>query len=220
MAGALATSGEGPGAMSTHTQLDFGALLEMVGAKPARAGKRWDCPECGRPGHVSVDFAKEAFYCWHAGCAFRGYRQNLEKRLGLSRKLTPAEQRERRQVLNESQRAAEWLTGKLRTYRLRLAAVHRRLLRTQGRAAEKLRANPQDEAAWSQLALAYHSLPKVRSALALVEDAPIRERLAYLTASPGQRKEMARRILERGGLSAAKGRFVEIEICCPGAVVP
>lgn len=207
-------------AVSATAQFDIGVLLEMAGAKPPRHARgKWGCPECGRPAHVSVDFNKEAFKCWHAGCGFRGYRATLERRLGLSRKSTPAEQRQRRQVLNESQRAAEWLVGKLRAHRLRFTALHRRLLIVEDRAAESLRVNPQDEAAWSRLALAYSILPKVRAALAVVEDAPTRQRLAYLTAIPRERKEMLSQTVERGGLSDANGRFVEIEVCCPGAVV-
>ena len=206
--------------MNSQGRLDIGALLQLAGATPPRHGRgRWGCPECGRPAHVSVDFGKEAFHCWHAGCGFRGYRATLERRVGLSRKLTPAEQRERRQVLNESKRAAEWLAGTLRAHRLRFTALHRRLLRVRDRAAERLRATPQDEAAWSRLVLAYRVLPKVRAALAILEYAPTRQRLAYLAASPRGRKEMLCQIVERGGLSDANVRFVEIEVYCPGAVV-
>ena len=75
---------KGENALSARGQFDIAALLEMVGANPPRYGRgKWGCPDCGRPAHVSVDFAKEAFKCWHAGCSFRGYRQTLEKRLGL-----------------------------------------------------------------------------------------------------------------------------------------
>ena len=155
--------------MSAAAQFNIATLLEMAGAKPPRNGwGKWGCPDCGRPAHVSVDFAKEAFKCWHAGCDFRGYGQTLENRLGLGRKLNRAEERKRQIVLNESRSAAEWLTGELRAHRLKLIALHRRVLKIHDRTVDRLKANISDEQAWSMLALVYRGLPEVRVALALV----------------------------------------------------
>ena len=198
--------------VSPESRNDLERLLLLAGAKPARTGKRWDCPECGSPGHVSVDSAKEAYHCWHAGCGFRGYRRTLEKRLGIERRLTEAQRREWSKALHESQRAAEWLAEELHALHLRLAALHRRLLTMQYGAAKRLGANADNETAWACLATAHRNLPLVHAALLLVEDAPIRQRLEYLNASPRQRKEIAWRTVERCGLIDSHGRFLELSL--------
>jgi len=163
-----------------------------------------------------VDFAKEAFKCWHAGCSFRGYRQTLEKRLGLRQRLSPAERQERQRVLSESQRAAEWLAAQLRARRFRLYQVHQALLTIIFGASDRLRRDSCDEVAWSGLVYAYPQIDSARAELALLESAPVETRIAFLDNSPASRKENLRTVIEHGGLFDSGGRFIEIETHCPG----
>lgn len=63
--------------------LDFRALLVDAGAKPPRTERgRWGCPTCGKR-RVGVDFNRQLFNCWTAGCEFHGNIVTLAKRLGL-----------------------------------------------------------------------------------------------------------------------------------------
>lgn len=145
------------------TTPDLQALLLSAGAKPARYGRRWDCPYCGRPGHVSVDPGKGLFHCWHAGCGFKGSAFTLALELG--QRFSSGELR----AYRDCQRRKETSLAKLKADYRRLATDHRRWLALLAMAETRLVANMDDEAAWSALALAHRESETVSRRLDSLE---------------------------------------------------
>jgi len=189
---------------------DLETLLERAGAKPARYGKRWDCPSCGKSGRISVDFRRGLFHCWHVGCDFHGNALKLARHLGLVRKLSSREARRLQSERRHAHLAAEIAYQRIKARRLELYEAHQSLGRIRDGAAEALRRRPSDETAWSALAFVYAELPKVRAELLLLESAGIGERLAFLEASQGERRRALDRIICQGCILDSGGRVLEL----------
>ena len=193
------------------TAYDLRVLLHHAGAKPARYGKRWDCPSCGKPGRVSVDLARGLFQCWHAGCGFRGNAYKLARHLGLVRKLSCQEALRLQSERRHAHVAAELAYQRIRARRMELYEARRSLGRIRDGAGQALRRNPSDETAWSALAFVNDRLPKVQAELLLLETAPIGESLAFLEASQSERG----RALDRAVLRAQKGCPTKFRLLSP-----
>lgn len=142
------------------------ALLTKAGAKPARYGKRWDCPRCGRSGRVSVDVGKGVFHCWHAGCDFKGSIFTLARELGVTQALNSAEAR----AYRERQLRGERIKAELKVQYRKLAAEHRDWLALITAAESRLETNMDDEVAWSAMALAYRKGGPLWQRLESLED--------------------------------------------------
>ncbi|MGO9275342.1 MAG: hypothetical protein ACLQOO_34755 [Terriglobia bacterium] len=83
-------------------------------------------------------------------------------------------------------------------------------MRIRDGAAKQLNVSPEHATAWAALAYALSELPGVRAELAILEDAPVPQRLAFLNASAERRKEMTERVILAGGLLDRRGKFVEV----------
>lgn len=184
-------------------------LLRRAGAKPGRFGKRWDCPKCGRPRRVSVDFAKELFRCWHEGCTFKGNRPGLARALGLAQKLSPKEARGLRERRERGKAWGRAAYERARARRLDLYEAFRGWVTILCGASRKLREDLNDPTAWEALARTYHELPKVQAELAILEDAPIAQRFRFLTAGTVEREERIQAVIYRGGVVCGE-RFIPL----------
>lgn len=191
------------------TNLDLSFLLQKAGAEPGRIGKRWNCPSCGKPNHVSVDFGKGVYHCWHAGCDFHGSRFTLAKSLGFA---SPSndQQRQYAKQRQSAQRAAEIEYARRMQRRQELYFDHRELLSMLYAESRRLQSGSGDEASWAALAIAYRQLSRVRAELLLLEDAPFAARRAFMRADRPQREAAIDQVVERGGLLSEYGKFLEL----------
>ena len=188
---------------------DLESLLQHAGAKPARYGKRWDCPTCGKPGHVSVNLPKGVFHCWHARCDFRGSTFTLARSLGFA---SPTAEQAREYVRRRelAQEAAARSSAKRRERRWQLYDTHQSLLSIQAGASKRLRREPQNEVAWSALAFTYRELPLVQAELLILEHASFPDRRRFARESEKTRRAVIDRVISAGGLTDPSGRFVEL----------
>ena len=191
------------------------SLPDLLGRAGARriTDKRADCPRCG--GRRTVSYTDELFHCFQAGCGFKGNALTLARELGLAESFSAEERRALARIRAQAQQAAAWLTAKLRARRFQLYDAHQELLSIIYGASHRLGRLSGDESAWLGLAYAYPELDTTLAELALLENAPIADRLTFLQATPQARREMVRRVTEDGGLWDGQGRFVEVEIHCP-----
>jgi hypothetical protein len=204
---------EGKATVMTATEFELAELLERAGARLV-SDRRADCPKCG--GRRTVSYLQEVFCCHRAGCDFKGSALTLARELGLAKHLSAEERRALACVRAQAQQAAAWLAAKLRTRRFELYDSHQGLLSILFGTSARLRRDMSDEIAWAGLAYAYPRLDPVRAELAVLESAPIPDRLILLKRSDSHQKEIIRRAIERGGVEDANGHFVEIEVFCPG----
>lgn len=194
--------------MSTmELQFEMGELLERAGAKPRGRG-RADCPRCG--GKRTISHNRALFNCHHAGCGFQGSIHTLAKELGLARPLSAAERQEFHQGLSFAREAAGQALERVRSRRFELYEAHRSLLSILLSASERLKQNPEDERAWAALASTDRELPKIRAELAMLEYAPVGDRLALLNASDSDREPVLARVIIHGGVVDSNGKFVEV----------
>lgn len=207
--------GKGETVMTATAQVEFSLpdLLRCAGARIV-SERRADCPSCR--GRRTISYTADVFNCHHAGCGFRGSATTLARDLGLAKRLSAAERRTSARVRAQAQQAAAWLTAELRARRFALYDAHQALLSIVFGASARFRRDMSNEIAWAGLAYAYPQLDSVRAELSVLEAAPIPDRLILLKQSDSHHKEIIRRAIERGGVKDANGRFVEIEVYCPG----
>lgn len=89
--------------------LPFSALLTRRGARSARSGKKWHCPECPEKSSptLSVNWDRELAYCHR--CRWKANRRILERELGMkSPKPTPEEVIRRRSTCTVAERVWKW----------------------------------------------------------------------------------------------------------------
>jgi len=207
--------GKGETVMTATAQVEFSLpdLLRCAGAQLV-SDRRADCPRCG--GRRTVSYTADVFNCHHAGCGFRGSVTTLTRDLGLAKRLSAEQRSTVARVRVQAREAAAWLSGELRARRFELYDVHQALLSILFGASARLRRDTSHEMAWSALAYAYSRLDVLRAELAVLESAPIPDRLAMLRGSHYDHKEIIRRAIERGGVKDANGHFVKSEVFCPG----
>jgi len=210
---AAAMGAEGKATVMTATEFELAELLERAGARIV-SERRADCPRCG--GRRTVSYNADVFNCHHAGCGFRGSVTTLARDLGLAKRLSAAQRRTVARVRAQAREATAWLSGELRARRFELYDAHQALLSIVFGASARLRRDMSDEIAWAGLAYAYPRLDPVRAELAVLESAPIPDRLILLKRSDSHQKEIIRRAIERGGVKDDNGHFVESEVFCPG----
>ena len=92
-----------------------------------------------------------------------------------------------------------------------LQAEHRELLNIYYGGEARLKQDRNQKTGQALVAYAKKQLRKIRAELALVEDAPMPDRLRYLDANEGRRKGMVSSVINAGGLEDAGGRFIEVE---------
>ena len=109
-----------------------------------------------------------------------------------------------------SQSAARVFVERLRQHRLERQEAYRSLGRIPDAASERLKNNMQDKPAWSALAFTYSELPRISTALLLLEDGPIGERVPFLNADEPERQEKVDQITLAGGLTDGQGRFIPL----------
>lgn len=190
--------------VGTLTEFEVGELLERAGARPR--GNRHDCPKCDA--RRTVTHTNEVFFCHR--CHWRGNAVTLQKELGTYRRLSSVEYRDLRQNHARADRLARRFYEMIRARRLELYDSCRALGRILDGAHRRLQQNAEDVAAWSALALVYRHLRGVGAQLALLENAPMRERLAFLTAPEPESRRKVEEVLLAGGLVDERGRFVEL----------
>ena len=98
----------------------------------------------------------------------------------------------------------------VRGARFGLDTLHIEVLKLHDNAHEKLKANPDDETAWENLAYVYMELPQVRAELILFSDGTIGDRVAWFEADEEGRREMRERILRVGGVPTFDGKWTEV----------
>ena len=75
-----------------------------------------------------------------------------------------------------------------------------------------MKRNPQDATGWMLLEYAYQKLPRIRAALAILEDGLIKGRVEFLGGDSGQQEQYIAEIVRAGGLYDVQGRFVEVTV--------
>ena len=193
------------------SSFDLTALLERAGARPARVGKRWDCPTCGKPGRVSVDVGKGVFHCFHAGCGFRGNTVTLAKSLGVAEKLAPEESRALQERFAWTRRVRERTERVVKPRRLELYDEHQALLELYDRADNEARDRMREDILWGALAFVDRRLDQVKAELLILESAPRADRARYLHLPEPEKAEVIKRVIEHGGLFDGERRFVELD---------
>ena len=128
----------------------------------------------------------------------------------MERRLSRAEALAYRRDRDEAQVAAEYTLRCIRAERQALYKSRRTFLGIRDRAEERLRTVPDDALAWSALSFVNTQLPRVQASLAILEDAPAPERVAFLNATDDERTEMADRVMLTGGLFDMRGKFIEV----------
>jgi hypothetical protein len=193
-----------------NASYDLIALLERAGARPARIGKRWNCPVCGRPGHVSVDVEKGLFNCWHAGCDFGGNVRTLAMSLDVAEKLAPEEARALRERFAWSRRVRERAERVVRRRRWQLYEEHQALLNLYDRTGNEAWVWLREDIAWAALVFVDSRLDEVRGELSILESAPRADRARFLRLTEPGRTEVLKHVIQHGGLFDRDGRFVEL----------
>jgi hypothetical protein len=189
------------GTVSAMTQHDLPALLEQSGAR-AR-GNRHDCPKCG--GRRTVTHTAECFYCHR--CQWCGNVITLAKELGVYKRLTSAQSRELRHNRERADRAARHLYERVKARRFELLD---RLHVLGGLESKAQGLGPDNPQTWNALSEVYAERPVILAELTIFENAPVAELLELLSAGAA-RGRMIDRVLSRGGLCDALGRFVEVQ---------
>jgi ribosomal protein L37AE/L43A len=195
--------------MSTPTtalKFSQAELLERVGAT-LRGHNRADCPWCG--GRRTISYADEVYFCHR--CGAKGNAVSLARELGLARRLSSAEARALRLERERADRAAHAFLAEVKGARFGLGGLHIELLKLRHEARERLKVNHDDVPAWETLAHVHTELPRARAAYVLLSDGTVGDRLAWLEANEGTRREMADRILQAGGVPTYDGKWVEVE---------
>lgn len=141
-------------------------LLEQVGARPR--GGRFDCPDCGSHRSVTINEAKQAFNCHHAGCDFHGGLGILRNRLGIEREWLPkAEYLRQREQREQAEDAATRLCLVVHDRRMELLRALDDL-----RAAEReIDAAGQNDEAADTLAVVYWTEGEIANELDGLENA-------------------------------------------------
>lgn len=186
-------------------------LLEHVGCK-LRGNHRADCNSCG--GRRTTAYTDDVYFCHR--CGAKGNAYTLARELGLARRLPPAEARKlyRRRELGKAWGRAAY--ERARTRRFDLYEAFRSWVTILCGASEKLREDLNDQIAWEALALAYQESPKVQAELAILEDAPIAERVRFLAAGPAEREERIQAVINQGGVVCGE-RFIPLTDPTPAA---
>ncbi len=184
---------------------DMPFLLERYGARLV-GRNRADCPQCG--GWRTISYTDEVFFCHR--CGFKGNRITLAKQLGLTQRLSPSEYRAQVEHWTWAKEKARGLLPRLRARRLELYEAHRSLLSTIFTASVRLRANVEDEAAWSELSIAYEQIDQVRAELLFLEEAHAQRILEFLNAPPAQKEAEIQEFIEAGGVKSRDGEFLEL----------
>lgn len=190
-------------------------LLGRTGAQPGRYAKKWNCPRCGRPGHLSVQLAKGFFKCWTPGCDFQGNAGTLGRQLGLLQKLPPHEAKELRARRENGKAWGRTAYEAVRARRFELYEEHRSLLRIVAGASGRLKENICDEVAWAGIAFAYRQLDAARAELLLLEAGPVAEIAAFMGLANDERQSRIMAIIRGGGLLSRNGKFIELDVLCP-----
>jgi hypothetical protein len=124
---------------------------------------------------VSVNFEKEAFKCWTPGCTFRGYRDTLEKLLGLNHWLPPAEYWERCRRHERAQEARRRLDHAVHVRRMQLLDRLHELNRLEKLAHD----DGESVLSWETLAIVYSDQSEILKELTFLEDATTEELVQY-----------------------------------------
>ena len=99
--------------VSTAPLLD---LLERVGARPARYGRKLYCPHCPENSSPTLSVNREVFFCFR--CGWKGNQRTLERDLGApARRPSPAERQEENLLGAESERFLRWRRWRWNFYR-------------------------------------------------------------------------------------------------------
>jgi len=169
--------------MSTEPQSNIAELLERAGARSR--GKRFDCPDCGARGAVSVNESKQLFCCHHFGCEFHGGVGTLQRRLGIERERLPrAEYLQRRKTHQRACAAALSLYSKAHQRQLEL----REQLRELGRAELVAHEAGPVTADWDSLARVYRERPEVEQELDVLENGSAKDIRTAIFAETVDRK--------------------------------
>jgi hypothetical protein len=194
---------------ASSNQFDLRELLQAEGAQFGR-GKRPPCPRCGKRGTLSIDLDAGVFCCHNAACDFRGNSYTLARAQGRLANLSPAERRVQAQAFQRAREAGAVAAARTREELRKLHDQHIELQNIQDNARAWLLADEHDEPAWAGLQFSYQQLPRVRAAIALLEEGPVDGRLDFLDAGEEQRESMIDRVVRHGGLFDEHGRFLEV----------
>ena len=196
--------------MSTaQIQYTVPELLTRAGAT-LRPNDRADCPKCGK--RRAVSYTRELYCCHHAGCDFNGNDFRLARDLGLLLRPSPAELERRMEARERAKKAAELIGRRIKAETFELQGEHRSLLDVHYAAEERLKANPNDAVGRDLKAYAERERLKVLSTLAVLEDAPPGERLAFLNADNAEREKVVAGVIETGGLCNSRKQFIEVGV--------
>jgi len=188
----------------TAIQPGIAELLEASGAKPR--GNRHDCAKCS--GYRTVTHSAEAFLCHR--CGWRGNTVTLAKELGIYQRVPKAEYIRQRNERQRAETLARQFLAACRDHRLAFNALYCLMQQATDEAHEKLKSNPEDEAAWDCLAWAYQNEREVLAVCLLLSEGAIADRRRWLEGSPEERENIISKILLAGGLADGAGRFVEV----------
>ena len=180
-------------------------LLQKAGA--TLRGRRSSCPRC--QGQRTVSFNDEVYFCHHAGCDFSGNNFQLAKALGLGWYVSPEEVRERRRA----RKAAQVVAARIKSETFSLRVQHHELLDIQSAAEERLKADPNDAVGRDMKSFAERERLEVLAELALLEDTPPAERLAFINSGKPKREKAIAGVIEAGGLyriNNGKQQFIEV----------
>ncbi len=183
------------------------SLLVRAGATLRPRG-RADCPRCHS--RRTVSFTPQLFHCHHEGCEFHGNKFLLARELGLLKPLPPREAKRQREARERARKAAEYLQDRIRQRVFELRERHREVLDIYFAGLRRLRRNLQDETGWTLLEHGHKELPGVRAQLAILEDSPVPQRVAFLDANPEERERLICEVVQAGGLYNDAHQFIEV----------
>jgi ribosomal protein L37AE/L43A len=181
-------------------------LLTRAGARIYGNG-RADCPRCKRPRAVSFDESRGVYFCHGAGCDFSGGTAKLAREQGLAKRLTPAEYREVCDNRERADRAARAIFERVRARRSELLDNLHALNRIEQGAHTVGSGSPD---VWGALALVCRERPLILAELTILEDSPPTHLIRFLAMNPEDSKREVDRVLIRGGVFDARGRFAEV----------
>lgn len=93
-----------------------------------------------------------------------------------------------------------------------LRAEHRKLLDIEYKGQERLKRKPESTLGRDMKAYAREERLKVLAALAVLEDSPITQRVAFLDANPEQRGGHISEVVQAGGLYNDRQQFISVEV--------
>jgi len=187
--------------MNEAAQYDLPVLLEKAGARPR--GNRHDCPKCGA--HRTITHSGEAFFCHK--CQWKGNAVTLAKELGLCVKLSPEKYRELQQLREQAGRAARTLYQRVKARRFELTEQ----LRGLGRLELGAHTKPNHPLTRDALSMVYRERPAAVAEITILEKCKAADLLRFLGADTATRERVITRVIERGSVIDAQGRFVEVE---------